>query len=170
MNADLNDSVRHMNGVMRRKLSLLYELYGLTDRAHNYISEDSVGQLSNIFDSKQELISEIENLDKHFLADYEALKVSLGVSSFAEVRQGGSPELAEFRENAGEILEVLQKLDALDRGLNQKIVKLREYISSDLARIRKQKLSSGAYSGDSARNQKNGKPDPAASSGFDIKQ
>lgn len=170
MNPNINESVRHMNGTMRRKLSLLYEIYSLTGRAYNYVSEDGTEPLNNIIEAKQELILEIDTLDKRFLTDFDALKTELGVSSVAEVRPDNSPEFKELRDNTVEILDILKKLDSMDFKLNQKIKKFREEIATDLTRIRKQRQISGVYSNDPARKQKADASDNAAPSVFNLKK
>ena len=165
----INESVRQINNVMKRKLSLLYEMHNLSAKAYNYISEDSVEPLNNIFEAKQELIHEIDQLDRVFLDGFEQLKSGLGLSSIADLRQPQSPQLKDLQLNTAEIMDLMQKIGDLDAKLNQKIVKLREDIAADLTRIRRQKQVSGFYSNDNTRRQKDDQPDMSAPPNFDKK-
>ena len=163
----LNESVRLMNDIMRRKLSLLHEMHSLSVQAYNHISEESVEPLNNIIEAKQALIVEIDHLDRRFLLEFEKLKTDLGLTSMADLRRGESPLLKDLRLNTAEILDILQKLDELDAKLNHGIVKLRDDIAADLARIRRQKQISGAYSNDTPRQNINEQADYTSTPGFD---
>jgi len=146
--------VELMNGIMRRKLSLLYEMHGLSEQAYGYVSEESLEPLGNIIEAKQELIREIDQLDRSFLFEFERLKSDLGLSSMEDLKKPQNPHLRDLQDNSAEIMGLLNKIDALDVKLNQGIVKLREDIAADLSRIRRQKQVSGMYSSDGERQQK----------------
>ena len=162
--------VRVMNGIMRRKLSLLRDMLNLSEQAGNYIGEDSVESLNNIMDAKQELILEIDRLDKNFLNEFDMLKTNLNISSIEELRTSQSPELADLQSNTSEILGLLNKINALDKKINSSVVKLREDIASDLNRIRRQKQISSLYSGDGSQRSKNESANRPVLSNFDTKK
>jgi len=163
----INESVRLMNGIMGRKLTLLYEMQNLSEQAYNYISEECVEPLNNIIEAKQALIVEIDHLDRRFLLEFEQLKNDLGLSSIADLRRGESPLLKDLRLNTAEILDILQKLDELDTKLNQGIVKLRDDIAADLTRIRRQKQISGVYSNETPGKNKKEQTEYNSAPGFD---
>ena len=168
--AYMSDSVKYMNEIMKRKLSLLHEMHYLSTQAYGYVSEESVDSLSNIFEAKQALIQEIDILDKQFLKLFDGLKAGFGINSMAELRQDKSPGLSDLRANTSEILEMLKKLDALDSKLNISVEKLRGDVAADLNRIRRQKQISGVYSSDAVRRDKKDQPEIAPHSSFDTKK
>jgi hypothetical protein len=146
----INGLIQSINLTMRRKLSLLYEIFNHSNLAFGYVSEDSVEQLANVFSEKQEMIYEIDYLDRKFLNEFEGLKAAVGISSMEELRVGDNGRLADLRLNTSEIMDILKKIDALDQKVNQKIAKLREDVAADLVRIRRQRHISGIYGSDGA--------------------
>jgi hypothetical protein len=154
---------------MRRKLSLLYEMHSLSEQANNYISEECVESLGNIVDAKQELIAEVDRLDKLFLDDYGVLKAELGLSSIEELQGVAPPPLRELRLNTAEIMDLLKKIEALDKRFNGGIKSLREDISADLARIRRQKQTSGIYANDGKQRKKSSASDFGLPRNIDAK-
>ena len=165
-----NASVRRMNGIMQRKLSLLYEMHNLSSQAYGYLSEDGVEPLGNIYEAKQALIDEVDHLDKLFLHEFENLKAGLGLTSIADLSGNGSPLLKELKLNTSEILGPLEKIEGLDSRLNLKILKMRDDIAADLARVRKQKQVSGTYSSDGPPRPKFDQADYSSQSSFDKKK
>ena len=131
-----------------RKLSLLYEMRNLSEKALNYVDEESVERLNGIFDDKQELIYEIDRLDNIFLAEFNKLKSEYNLSSIEVLNPAKSPELENLRRHTEEIMDLLHKIETLDRNVNQRIAKLRQDITAELTRIRKQRHISDIYSGD----------------------
>lgn len=137
-----------MNDIMQRKLSLLYEMRNLSEQAYNYVSEDTIEPLNNIIEQKQAVIDEIDTLDDVFLTEFNSLKTGLGLSTIQELEDNKSPQLKNLRMNTADILDIMQKIAALDDKFNKSLIKLRENVSADLARIRKQKQVSGMYEND----------------------
>ena len=145
---NIDISVRKMNDIMQRKLSLLYEMRNLSEQAYNYVSEDTIEPLNNIIEQKQAVIDEIDTLDDVFLTEFNSLKTGLGLSTIQELEDNKSPQLKNLRMNTADILDIMQKIAALDDKFNKSLIKLRENVSADLARIRKQKQVSGMYEND----------------------
>lgn len=147
-NEAVTGAVDKLNAISRRKLSLLYELFNISSQAVNYISEDSVGQLDNLYKAKQELINEIDSIDREFLLDFDRLKAELGVASIEEIPRSRYPRISDLHENVGEILDILRKIEKLDKKASDSIIKLRAAIADDLVRIRRQKQITGKYEND----------------------
>lgn len=169
---DAAGAVDKLNAISRRKLSLLYELYNISSQAVNYISEDSVEQLDNLYEAKQELIREIDSIDVQFLADFDRLKAGLGVASIEDIPRGKFPRISDLHENTGEILDILKKIESLDKRASDSIIKLRAAIADDLIRIRRQKNIVGKYEHDRTQPQHSNKGNKGISlysPGFDIK-
>ena len=87
-----------------------------------------------------------------------------------ELRSAQPPELYELRAYTGEILSLLIKTEALDQAFAQGVKKLRDSVSSDLARIRRQKQASGLYASDGADRRKKTPMDYAPVRNIDIKK
>ena len=166
-----NDApVRKMNEIMRRKLSLLRDMLNLSEQANNYLGEENVDLLNNIIDAKQELIRDIDHLDKKFLIEFETLKTEQGISSMEELKMSLSTELPILRENTSAILDILNKIYAFEKKFNGGAVKLRDDIAAELNRIRRQKQINAFYSNDSPRRKKNEPANHPAFSSFDKKK
>jgi len=145
------EPVQKMNGILRRKLSLLNEALYLSEQAYNYIDEDNIEPLNNLIESKQELTREIDHYDRLFLFEFDKLKSDLGISSINELGTIDELGLKELKQNTEKILELLKKIEALDAKFNQGIAKLRNDIAADLVRITCQKQISGMYSSDAVK-------------------
>ena len=168
---NIGESVRHMNEIMRRKLASLRDIYNLSQQAYSYINEDDVERLYNVIDEKQKFINDVDHLDKQFLIEFNKIKSDLGIESFAELHLSQSPGLEELHKNTADILEMLQKIYDYDLKINSGAAKLREGITVELIRIKKQKHISEIYSNDGNRRHNNEPVDYiAASSTIDIKK
>ena len=168
----INDIVSSINELMRRKLSLLFEFYRYTSDEYDYVREESMEQLGSIIVEKQEIINEINFLDRKFLVDFSSLKERLGISSLDELKNRGEyGSLTELKLNTKEIMNVLSKIDTLDKKVNAKIAKLRTELTSDLTRIQKQRNISTLYSGDKPKkNVSPGQKNVYSGSSFDRKK
>ena len=152
----VDESTLKINIIMRRKLALLHEIYALSEQASGYINEADIERLGNIIADKQELIDSADHADRMFLAEFANLKAQLGIASMEELRVSQSPQLGELRRNTAEIFAMIEKIYTLDENINRGILKLREDITADLTRIRKQKHISSLYSNDGAQHLEDG--------------
>ena len=150
----------------------MYELYNHTLQEHIYASEDGVDLLSTVLKEKQDLMSEIDYLDRKFLVGFSDLKKELGVSSLEEMERTDDKDFADLRLNTVEILDTLKKIDSLDKKVQQKITKLRNDITQDLAKIKNQRRASKVYAEENAKNVMRdfGVYDAPKSSSFDAKK
>ncbi|MDR1439575.1 MAG: hypothetical protein LBJ10_06050 [Clostridiales bacterium] len=175
---------KSINLTMQRKLSLLYEIYRLTAQEYSYVCAENVELFGNIVAGKQELMDDIDGLDRVFLDEYAALKEALGLpaaaggaaaaealASAAAVAEagpsagvaagaGGVAGIPELRLNTAEILAILAKIEELDAKISQRVAKLRDSLAADLARLRMQKHANSVYSNE--RPAKNGGAAPVA--------
>ena len=167
---NIEGSARQMNVILRRKLTSLREIKNLSEQAFGYINEEDIELLNNTIEAKQKLIHEVDHLDKLFLMEFDKLKSDLGLASIEDLHMSQSPELGELRGNTAEILGLLQKIFSFDEKINREVAKLREGITAELTRIRKQKHISTLYSNDGTRRQHNESPDYSAKPAFDTKK
>ncbi|MCL2164269.1 MAG: hypothetical protein FWH55_07735 [Oscillospiraceae bacterium] len=143
--------VLSLNHIMKKKLSLLYEIYTCTSQEYVYANEEGIEQLGNLIQEKQELILEIDYLDRRFLAEFEDVKKELGVSSLETLGEKGDESLAVLKLNTSEIMDILKKIDALDKKVHAKVAKLRSDLSQELTKIKKQRHVSEIYSSESSK-------------------
>ena len=146
----MRESVRRANGISRRKLSILNEMLEITKKTTNYICEDDVDSLDNLIATKQNMIDEIESLDRAFLAEFDRIKSETGLESAAGLSRDRSPQFAGLKETVAEILCVLGKIADADKAFNASLINLRDSVSIDLTRIRAQKKISALYSNSGA--------------------
>ena len=146
----LEESTKRMNAIMSRKLTILHEIYGLSEQASGYINERDIERLNNIIDEKQLLIDRADGLDKLFLSESDALKSSLDLNSLEVLRISQTAQLKDLQNNTADILAMIKKLYDMEIDINCGILKLRDDITADLNRIRKQKQISALYSRDDA--------------------
>lgn len=170
MSVNAVDRVAPAVELMRRKLVLLGDMQEISEKSLNYIDEGEVGALENFLSEKQNIIMQVDTLDELFLAEFSKIKSEYGVSSIDELKLSDSPRLAELRSYAAKILEKLKIIENSDGKLMRGVAKLREDISAELVRIRRQKHISGLYGGGAS-----GQKTPTAQrfdgrSGFDIKR
>jgi hypothetical protein len=157
---------------MKKKLSLLYEIYNCTSQELVYSNEEGIEQLGNIIQEKQELISEIDYLDRKFLIEFEDVKKELGVSTLDSLVGSSDESFAALKLNTSEIVEILNKIDRLGKIVRAKVVKLREDLSQELTKLKKQKHVSQIYGSEKPKgaNIDFGIYDTSSSSSFDKKK
>jgi hypothetical protein len=170
MNAAAGESLRLMNDLLRRKLNILQNMHGISAQSVNYVGETGFEALSNIVDLKQSLIRDIDYLDNLFLSEFGKLKSGMGIKTLDELNGAGQPGLAELRTQTAKILELLYNIGSLDKIFNDELLKLRDVISADLNRIKKQKRVSEQYDSDAAGGRLKGPADYPPASFFDAKK
>jgi hypothetical protein len=157
---------------MKKKLSILYEIHTLTSHEYLFAHEDGIEQLGNILAEKQDKMDEIDNLDRKFLVEFDALKKELGVSSLEDIGEQEGVGFSELKTNTSDMLTTLKKIEELDKKVQTKIMKLREDISNDLTRIKKQKHVSSIYNAENTKGVMRdfGVYDTSGGSSFDEKK
>ena len=140
-----------LNLIMKKKLSILYQIYNCTSQEYGYANEDGIEQLGILIEEKQGMISEIDYLDRKFLVEFEDLKQELGIDSLDNIDGEGNEELTVLKLNTTEILEILNKIDDLDKKVQTKVSKLREDLAQELTKIKKQKDVSKIYNTENAK-------------------
>jgi len=165
LNKTVDEHIQYINDLMMHKVSLLYEIYKFTLDEFGYIKEENMEQMGCIIEQKQDLIHEVDYLDRKFLAEYMALKERLGISSLDEIEPQSSKRLTELRLNTFEIMEILFKIDELDKKVNRRMSKMRDGIAMELIKIRKQKHIHSIYSNEKPR-EKNQSARAVASGAF----
>ena len=151
MEERLNSIVLSLNFTMKRKLSILYEIHNHTSQEYNCVSEENLEQLGSLLKEKQELMSEIDYLDRKFLVEFDELKKELGVSSLENIDMEGNSSLDSLKLNTEEILDILKKIERLDKKVQQKISKLRNDITMEMTKIKKHKQVNKIYNDENAK-------------------
>ena len=170
-----DESIRRACAISRRKLALLDEMRYLSEKALGFVGEDDIDALENVVNAKQGLINEIDFLDEKFLIEYNDFKTAPGAGVTLPPVQTGDPgrialsPLEELKGVTAEILDALQKINDADKLFNAAVGKLRENISFELTRIRKQKDISALYGNGGPGRRKREASDLNGKPSFDAK-
>ena len=128
-----------------KKYSCLQELILLTRAQTEAISEEEVDGLEKLIGEKQVKIDEINKVDEDFGEYVDLLKQKLGVSKLDEIKRPDLKGLKELKQITGQIMELLNEINALERHNNEKAKNLLEDLGAKIRQIREGKKLNNLY-------------------------
>lgn len=105
----------------QKKEEYLGEMLRLTTVQRILIKGEALDKLAETIENKQRLIEEIQDLDIEFLKHYTGIKNSLNIRSIEEIDVKEYPHLKELKLHIQNTLELLNKIDALDKENKEKL-------------------------------------------------
>lgn len=128
-----------------KKYSCLQELILLTRAQTEAISEEGMEGLEKLIGEKQVKIDEIDKVDRDFGVYVDLLKQTLGVSKLDEIKNPGLKGLKELKQITGQIMELLNEINALERQNNEKAKSLLDDLGAKIRQIREGKKLNNLY-------------------------
>jgi len=161
--AQAGEAVARMDAIgdiQERKLALLGRMCAISESESLYATEDGVECLGNVLQERQGLISDIDHLDRRFLAEFEALKRALGVETLEEADAsalGGSDRAEAMRRRTEKTVGLLRRIEAADRVSSARVAALRDSLAQDIVRLRKQRHINSIYGNEAAARGRKGR-------------
>lgn len=145
MDASPELCVQRVIEASNKKYSCLQELILLTREQTEAISEESMDGLEKLIGKKQVKIDEINKVDQDFGVYVDLLKQKLGVSKLDEIKSPGLKGLKELKQITGQIMELLNEINALEKQNNEKAKSVLDDLGAKIRQIREGKKLNNVY-------------------------
>ena len=117
------------------------------------LSSNSLNSLLDHIHQKQEVMNNIDELDKRFYHNFVELKTILGVSSIQDIKIEEYPEISQLKESVARIMDKLTAIEGLDKAniktVNEEIDKVKGDMKTLSSQTRARKGYASAYKSDS---------------------
>lgn len=128
-----------------QKYKYLQDLILLTMAQTEAISEEGMDGLGKLIGEKQIKIDEINKLDEDFGVYFDLLKQMLGVIKLDEIKTSGLNGVKELKQITGQIMELLNEINTLERQNNEKAKRLLDDLGMKVKQISEGKKLSNVY-------------------------
>lgn len=126
------ENVKGMIELSSEKKALLIQILKLTKTQSDLIENEKIDDLSIVLVQKENLMQEIDILDKKFLSLYNAIKSDEGIDSLEKINIEKYANLKSLKEVVAEINSVLNDISIIDRNNTIKMKSQVDKIKSGL--------------------------------------
>lgn len=113
-----------------KKSDKLKKLYEVTKLQTGDISSNSLNSLLDHIKQKQDLMNDIDDIDKKFYENFQELKSDLSVKSIEDIDVQEYPEISSLKISVKELMNLIGEIDKQDKNnisnVNIEINKLKE--------------------------------------------
>lgn len=139
------ENVKGMIELSSEKKALLIQILKLTKTQSDLIENEKIDDLSIVLVQKENLMQEIDILDKKFLSLYNAIKSDEGIDSLEKINIEKYANLKSLKEVVAEINSVLNDISIIDRNNTIKMKSQVDKIKSDLKQVKQAKRAYKGY-------------------------
>lgn len=107
--------IEELVNLNNNKRNYLMKLYEITKLQTIDISSNSLNSLLDHIKQKQDIMNAIDDIDKKFYAEFQGLKLHLGIKSLEEVDINEYPEIASLKFSVKEVMDLLGEIDKQDK-------------------------------------------------------
>lgn len=107
--------IEELVNLNNNKRNYLKKLYEITKLQTIDISSNSLNSLLDHIKQKQDIMNEIDNIDKKFYTQFQDLKLHLGIKSLEDVDINEYPEIATLKFSVKEVMDLLGEIDKQDK-------------------------------------------------------
>lgn len=140
-----NKLLDNLNEIIENKLELFKELYDITLLQQQDIENNDADNIQALVEEKQQVINEIDELDKSFLEGYKTLKESLNLESLHKVDTEKYPELKNLKNSVEKIVKLAPDIMELENSNRERLNEIYERVKGELKQINSGKRSLKAY-------------------------
>ncbi len=139
------ENVKGMIELSSEKKALLIQILKLTKTQSDLIENEKIDDLSIVLVQKENLMQEIDILDKKFLSLYNSIKSDEGIDSLEKINIEKYANLKSLKEVVAEINSVLNDISIIDRNNTIKMKSQVDKIKSDLKQVKQAKRAYKGY-------------------------
>ena len=107
--------IEELVNLNNNKRNYLKKLYEITKLQTIDISSNSLNSLLDHIKQKQYIMNAIDDIDKKFYAEFQGLKLHLGIKSLEDVDINEYPEIASLKFSVKEVMDLLGEIDKQDK-------------------------------------------------------
>jgi len=139
------DSFIKLREILDAKKELLYGVYILTEKISKVIEDEDVEKINGYIDEKQELIDQINILDKEYRTCFGNIKPVQVIEDFIGLQQVSTHEIQNLHQSIMQITELLKKIESIEKINSINVQFLLNKFSEEIKTINKAKKASLAY-------------------------
>lgn len=128
-----------------KKLDGLREILNLTTKQSAVITENSIEELQEIINLKQQQMDKIDEVDGAFEVYYARLKSILGVQSLEEIKMTELNGTAELKQIVTTIFTVTKQIQNLENENNNKVRDILTKLGTDIRQVNQSKIANNGY-------------------------
>ena len=145
MNNSPDIYIDRMIEISKKKYKLLQDVYRLTERQAETITEDGMDNLQEIINQKQVNIDEIDKVDDEFNVYYQRLKIQLKVESLSELKDPSIKGIKELQECIAAIVSIVTDICSMEKNIKKNSKELMQSFAKEINVINRGKTVSHAY-------------------------
>ena len=107
--------IEELVNLNNNKRNYLKKLYEITKLQTIDISSNSLNSLLDHIIQKQDIMNAVDDIDKKFYAEFQGLKLHLGIKSLEDVDINEYPEIASLKFSVKEVMDLLGEIDKQDK-------------------------------------------------------
>ena len=107
--------IEELVNLNNNKRNYLKKLYEITKLQTIDISSNSLNSLLDHIKQKRDMMNAIDDIDKKFYAEFQGLKLHLGIKSLEDVDINEYPEIASLKFSVKEVMDLLGEIDKQDK-------------------------------------------------------
>ncbi|HHW32025.1 MAG TPA: flagellar protein FlgN [Clostridiaceae bacterium] len=139
------DSFIKLREILDNKKELLYGILILTEKISKGIEDEDVEKINSYIGEKQELIDQINILDKEYRTCFGNIKPVQVIEGFNKLQQVSNQEIQNLCQSIKQITELLKKIESIEKINSINAQSLLNKFSEEIKTINKAKKASLAY-------------------------
>lgn len=140
--ADIIDSLIHLN---HKKLSLLDSMHELTRLQEVDLSSNSLNSLLDHIHQKQDIMQNIDAVDRDFYKEFVELRSDLKLSSLTDINPAEFPQVIELKSTVSLIMKRLSDIEALDKNNTKAVGEEIEKVKGNMKTLNSQTKATRVY-------------------------
>lgn len=137
--------IQKLFALSTKKLDGLREIFKLTIKQSTVITEDSIEELQEIINLKQQQMDIIDEVDEAFEVYYSRLKSQLGVQSLEEVKMAELNGAAELKQIVTTIFDTTKQIQSLENENSKKVRDILNKLGNDIKQVNQAKVANNGY-------------------------
>lgn len=142
--------IERLDELLQKKKQKLQEIFALTEKQTDSITENGLDNLNKLIEEKQKKIDEIDKLDEEFGTYFLRLKSILGISRLDQLDVSKLEGTAvtgakQLKSLTAEIMEIIRSISEKEQVNNQKSKNLLGEFGSEIRKINQGKKTNNAY-------------------------
>ncbi|MEJ8552679.1 flagellar export chaperone FlgN [Tepidibacter sp. Z1-5] len=133
---NIKDLIDILTQISETKYNLMKEIHEITKMQKIDIENNNSDLLINYIEKKQDIIDEIDKLDKQFYSIYIKLKEDLNIDSIDHIDTQKYPEIKELKSKIENILKLTKEIDEVDKINNKKVKEELEKVKENLKNVK----------------------------------
>lgn len=139
------EQIENLVVLNEKKITLLENLLDITKQQKILISSNSLNALLDNIHKKQEVMDEIDRIDRNFYVDFMKTKEILQISTIDQINAEEYPQVIRLKSTIEMILKILEEIEVLDRENVSDVKSEIEKVKGDMRQVQRHKKVFESY-------------------------